>query len=76
MHHNYDYFKNNERDEYLQNATDELEHFIGTNYCYLGKTIASITNCKLQNLLIVLGHIHIHICKIKFILSLIFHRGH
>lgn len=29
MHHNYDYFKNNERDEYLQNATDELEHFIG-----------------------------------------------
>lgn len=29
MHHNYDYFKNNERDAYLQNATDELEHFIG-----------------------------------------------
>ncbi|KAH8247166.1 hypothetical protein KR032_011598 [Drosophila birchii] len=28
MHHNYDYFKNSERDEYLQNATDELEHFI------------------------------------------------
>jgi len=32
MHHNYDYFKNNERDEYLQNATDELEHFIGMSF--------------------------------------------
>ncbi|XP_046865171.1 multiple coagulation factor deficiency protein 2 homolog isoform X2 [Drosophila willistoni] len=28
MHHNYDYFKNSERDNYLQNASEELEHFI------------------------------------------------
>ncbi|XP_030371104.1 multiple coagulation factor deficiency protein 2 [Scaptodrosophila lebanonensis] len=28
MHHNYDYFKKSDRDDYLQNASDELEHFI------------------------------------------------
>lgn len=30
MHHNYDYFKNSEpENEYLQNASEELDHFIG-----------------------------------------------
>jgi len=42
MHHNYDYFKNNERDEYLQNATDELEHFIGTNFLIWGKLLRTL----------------------------------
>jgi len=42
MHHNYDYFKNNERDEYLQNATDELEHFIGTNFLIKGKLLRTL----------------------------------
>ncbi|KAH8307690.1 hypothetical protein KR044_009505 [Drosophila immigrans] len=29
MHHNYEYFKNSDRNDYLQNAGDELDHFIG-----------------------------------------------
>ncbi|XP_023174283.1 multiple coagulation factor deficiency protein 2 [Drosophila hydei] len=28
MHHNYDYLKNDERNDYLSNASEELDHFI------------------------------------------------